>query len=139
MREIKFRIWDIEDKCFLHWKDIWYSVVKVPPNTINNNQDKEIILPYISMAILNNKNYTVNQFTGIKDDLGKEIYEGDILGNIQFDEIPIPIGSVEFYGSCFGVTIDCDPKFLILDELINIKVIGNIYENPELIKNLCEK
>jgi uncharacterized phage protein (TIGR01671 family) len=92
---------------------------------------------------------TVGQFTGFYDLDGQEIYEGDLLrlsNNVagQYDDNkPIP---VEFFHGAFGVRWKggkipiesflgnyygiCDNE-----DMIPFRVVGNIYENPELIPN----
>ena len=68
---------------------------------------------------------TVMQFTGLKDLQGKEVYEGDIVdyGNGR-NKV------VEFIDGCFCICgITAMPKLMTL-----YPVIGNIYENPELLK-----
>jgi uncharacterized phage protein (TIGR01671 family) len=79
--------------------------------------------------------YTLMQYTGLKDKNGKEIYEGDIF-ETQF---PYRIAAVEWdeeNGRFLGVTVSGGERKIayVGREPQPIKIIGNIYENPELIK-----
>lgn len=89
------------------------------------------------------------QFTGLQDKSGKEIYEGDILKDdradvylVHYNLTPYPTGFIK------SVADGCDAMFGLLSrkyfagvlcsETIdgtNLKVIGNIYENPDLLEN----
>jgi len=81
------------------------------------------------------------QFTGLKDKNGKEIYEGDIV-NFENRIKGKLIGTITFEASAF--IIGCNSLNDSYDLLIDytnserfcedIEVIGNIYENPELMK-----
>ena len=74
------------------------------------------------------------QYTGRKDKNGKEIYEGDILKFKPLKEKD-NVGKVKFFAGIFFVTDKDDYDYEIGYILIeNLEVIGNIYENPELIK-----
>lgn len=73
---------------------------------------------------------TIGQFTGLLDKDGKEIYEDDI---ISFDDGKI--GVVEFVRGCFVVKTGKDAVAQSLYEIHNwsVKILGNRFENPELI------
>ena len=92
------------------------------------------------------------QYIGLKDKHGKEIYEGDILqlenNKCQIQKARI-IGIVTFSFNSFAVEIkrvDIWEKYLVppleIDSVLyflnlsgkELEVIGNIYENPELVK-----
>lgn len=100
------------------------------------------------------RNYQVMQFTGFKDYDGKEIYEGDILEYVHFANALIKRRvAVEFDIECGGWYVT--KHFEYLSDLLhkqhnevfkksqgyesssnhNVVVIGNIYENPELLQS----
>lgn len=78
------------------------------------------------------------QFTGLCDRDGKEIYEGDVVRyeNAGYDpsegETPWEIGTVIFKNLAW--MIDSDDYMLCDFTLTDLEVIGNIYENPELLR-----
>lgn len=90
---------------------------------------------YFSYAV---ETETVGQFTGLKDINGKEIYEGDVC-KIYFNYCSDKIGVVYFENGCFYVD-DKHPsgnlplKSFREGENNTLEVIGNIYDNPELLQ-----
>jgi uncharacterized phage protein (TIGR01671 family) len=81
---------------------------------------------------------TVGEYTGLPDKKGKEIYEGDIVQCIPYVEF---YREVVFIGSKYWLinksTDNLDVQFpleVVKTSHYNSKVIGNIYENPELLK-----
>ena len=89
---------------------------------------------------------TVGQYTGLKDKNGKEIYEGDIVKVKLYkgEEEKYFIGKVEYFGSNFIVDADNNSEYHVYDldgfgidyryNLEDCEVIGNIYDNPELLE-----
>jgi uncharacterized phage protein (TIGR01671 family) len=76
---------------------------------------------------------TIGQFTGFKDDDGKDVYEGDVVVERDFSFVSKPhvvkydasYGAFKFFGS--------DNGFLLSLDFLDMKVIGNIHDNPNLL------
>lgn len=74
---------------------------------------------------------TVGQYTGLHDKNGKEIYEGDIVKSFFVDTDEAGNEIYKYY--IIEVKYDevlCSYK---IDKFMNLEVIGNIYENKELL------
>lgn len=82
------------------------------------------------------ENTEIMQYTGLKDKNGKEIYEGDIVRS----RLILDNSAVEFRNGSFWIYLAPLGEFLDLyvdntSKGYNIEVIGNIYENPELLSS----
>lgn len=72
---------------------------------------------------------TVGQYTGLKDKNGKEVYEGDITWDEEYEEYCI----VEFKEGCFWYTGQTSTQELY-ERCDQLEIDGNIYDNPELLQ-----
>jgi len=77
------------------------------------------------------------QYTGLKDKNDKEIYEGDVVSYILFSVILIGVVGWDDFNLCFAINPNSnDDRYhpMISTFKNNIEVIGNIYENPDLLR-----
>ena len=92
----------------------------------------------IECAMQYKNDYILMQSTGLKDNNGKLIFEGDI---ITFTDLSIPFkkASIYFEKGCFYAD-DKNPVgnvslgYLVYNKR-DVEIIGNIYDNPELLTN----
>ena len=122
MREIKFRAWAVEEE------KMYYSPLM---------QEWDGFDAWLRLDCENNDisegSVKLMQYTGLKDKNGKEIYEGDVL---------------RFETGCLGVVIYEPPSWGVdWGGVTNFggifynkaEIIGNIHENPELLKEVSDK
>ena len=89
---------------------------------------------------------TVGQFTGLYDKNGKEIYEGDILmciGQREDNKRRKYLRKVLFKNGSFCMSVpeynvDSTLYSHVVNGKLNWEVIGNIYDNPELMEGGAE-
>ena len=76
---------------------------------------------------------TVGQYTGLKDKKGKEIYEGDIVEFNNYENGEMYKGLVVFHDCSFCIDVFDDYDYRYMRKFHYIKILGNKYENPELL------
>jgi uncharacterized phage protein (TIGR01671 family) len=124
MREIKFRAKDLLTGEWRYSRDNWLEQLFSPKLYDCTGEYPGSNKPSIDPG-------TVGQFTGMVDRNKREIYEGDIL----YDHYSNNRFRVYFTRASFDVEgiLEADYRHLS-DVAINSEVIGNIHNNPELLK-----
>ncbi len=143
MREIKFRIWDKEYEEFSNWtnRDPFFDVTSGKIFFWERvKREDGTYAPDVVLEEVGDR-FILQQFTGLKDRNGKDIYEGDFIqynqqssyDGINFETIWSDAALGWIFKSKSG---DC----LVNEKTPNgyryefIEVIGNIFENKELLK-----
>lgn len=114
-REIKFRAWGVKTNKWV------YPVLDVTINMSKHNS------------------YIIEQFTGLKDKLGKDVYEGDVLQLDNSEQYDM------FQMGYFNEKVTVSDIRMLFSELNSMhdlyhfksnymKILGNIHQNPELLK-----
>ena len=127
MKEVKFRAWDEEERRF------WYFDLQ------------EVLERHLSYVGSWDRKIAIGkkmQYVGVKDMNGMEVYEGDIIK--CFDKY-LPkynvlkyVGEVYYDNECMSYCImnRFSREKSGANTLTDIEVIGNIYENPELLEDI---
>ena len=135
MREIRFRAWDTEYNCMDN--DFFIGSYAGVYDRASTTYDT----PHIEIEKVNN--LKIMQYTGLKDFRGIEIYEGDIVRveHTNYYETEIEpeykpwIGKVIFKEGGYYIQTGCDyhPSLSNI-RIVSINVLGNVFENPELLE-----
>jgi uncharacterized phage protein (TIGR01671 family) len=153
MREIKFRVWNKATKSWLNddagthcWSEYCLNIFtgEVVEFVTSDNKffsrANEPNFYFDKNTHVKESPYVVQQYTGLKDKNGVEIYEGDII-HYKFNGDSYPKEAVDRILTCSydedeGMYSfdDSDHSYYWAEIKRHSNIIGNIYENPELLK-----
>ena len=143
MREIKFRAWDKINKDMFNVESI-------------NFQERKVYRDTVSYCKFNN--IELMQYTGLKDKNSKEIYEGDVVKLVhtgieisadRLEDLKRFVGIIKYENGIFKIVrtekslieskyFEMEQKkvseIFIYSKLYDLEVIGNIFENKELLE-----
>jgi uncharacterized phage protein (TIGR01671 family) len=130
MREIKFRGNAKEELQGSQWLTDGFGVEKI--EYTDGSNEVYLITPYGDYGV---DEKSVGQYTGLKDKNGKGIYEGDILLT-EDEELGNSYSFVSFKDGSFVVEEKGFADTMPLSDLLTLEpiVVGNIYDNPDLLK-----
>lgn len=131
-RDIKFRVWSKTIN------KMWYPKFALFESgcVYSKKENYELLDEAMNgMSSLNEDN-VIMQYTGLKDKNGKEIYEGDILLCesrkpyllVEWDQEELTYRAKEKLNTAYGYKLSSFNIFGYFE------VVGNIYENPELLE-----
>ena len=142
MREIKFRVWDKETKKMFDVTHLQLDVNNAKPTFVAFDEQPAASMGYWD-TFENMDEIELLQYTGFKDKNGKEIYDGHIVSvKYLYDKRTTDRAQVVWredkasFGlkSLKGLTNEVYELYQVTAEH-NLEIIGNIYENPELLKD----
>jgi len=123
MREIKFRAWDKKNKAWIY-----------------SDHTEGMAWFWQLLEKFDTKNFILMQYTGLKDKNGKEIYEGDMV-KVEFISYPETenekllrtfVSPITYQDGFFAFSDGYD-LHVPCQACFRVEIIGNIYENLELL------
>jgi uncharacterized phage protein (TIGR01671 family) len=141
MREIKFRFWDKTNKVILRAESMAFAKNDKPCKVCGDNG-----IDYI-LVYRGDDQLEIMQYTGLKDKDGKEVYEGDIIlkrceynrqtykcwYEVIYEDTGFYLKLLNSYAVDSYAVVNAG--IIVSFPYGDFYVIGNIYENPELLKD----
>lgn len=130
MRVLQYKLWDKKNK---QWYDEDNVLLERDGTLTEYHYDC-----FENLDVIDRTNdFIVVPYTGLKDKRGKKIHEGDICEIVTYSGKPFgTVYVVTFSNGSFKLT---DTEELLLpiniddEDIVSIEIIGNVFENPELI------
>jgi uncharacterized phage protein (TIGR01671 family) len=126
MREIKFRVWSKDRKMFV--------MDGMSVEDIQEDATHSVHLP----MLIKQEECVWQQYTGLKDRNGQEIYEGDLINfswQAGYKEFYDDKNQEVFYSNECASFVFGKGGICMLDRVVydTLEVVGNVFENPELL------
>ena len=142
-REIKFRAWDKENECYLYDIQRAYDMLS---GCVKYDDGEDAVYDEECFAgFFDNEQYIIEQFTGLHDKNGREIYESDIL-KVTGEDGESYVATVKWFGDegypafdLAGIpaswSYDANALATIFQSGVETcEVIGNIFEDKQLLE-----
>ena len=123
---------EVTGQCFIH----------ASGNSVNESDkvNEEGCLRFIAFEVDEN---TICQYTGLTDKNGNKIWENDVVFVTDEDgcsgRVDTCIGEIEFYEGLWYINGRVQNGLYDIDKCFHIEVIGNIFDNPEFLKEGVEE
>ena len=136
MKELKFRVWfeNVKRGRVIDGEIVWKTESYYDYDPVIDNNGLLDVEAGWDIQGHSDEKYIIEQYTGLKDKNGKEIYEGDIVTlNGEWEEIEDTDCSViTFENGCFRVGDGCENE--AGSYLSDWRVIGNVHQNADLLE-----
>lgn len=125
MSEVKYRIYGKENRIMYSWEEI-LNFDSLKDTLKNGGKEDQYYSPLL-------------QYAEVKDSQGTEIYAGDICKRtvFAFGEPRNFVGQVMMFEGCWWID-NGTAAVPLWNEMHILEIVGNIYESPELLKNITK-
>lgn len=140
VREVKYRAWDKKRKEMFPVHELGFDrncgkLVTIK-GYIHDEKDVWDVYGGHKMMYASESRYELLEYTGLKDKNGREIYECDIVEQLSERTYTSVKGIVKFVDGSYVIeTLSGDDGVFLFDDVAYNEVLGNIYENPELLND----
>ena len=128
MREIKFRAKRTDNGAWVYGDLQHVQRINTKEQAEQSGKRSE---PAVRIANYDVDEQTIGQYTGVHDEDGNKIYEGDVI--FQINVFGGRMYSVEYINGAFCLCRNGDIWLALVDVRLSIYVRGNIHDNPELL------
>ena len=132
----KFRVFDKKYKKIMKVNEINFEKSSVWIESDSGDHENRHTLTRVFDEVV------LMQSTGLHDNNGVEIFEGDIVEHLDFNSNEITKSEVRIFKGCFYLVISVDgfkydvPMIDLKDDECILEIKGNVHENQELLENI---